>query len=403
MKITIKLDKRYRLANGCYPVKLSVARNGKTFYVPLGVEVREEDWDENAKNQNYIKNMQERNALNMFLRSRLSQAEQIVRDMQLKGKLRQLSNKALVARLSAERTSSEQVQLFSHQATLCLAEKKNKDSVSTFHSAIKALKKFYNYDTLTLSDITKEFLQDFQQHLYNANYKCSTINGYIARVGIIYNYAHQKGYIETPFPRIALKREETRRRSMLVEQVRQLMNCPVTAKQKQYVDVFILMLYMRGINMKDLCRLRVADLKNGIIEYYRSKTGKHIIIKVEPEMLSIIEKYKGETALLRFFDGHSTKEDYHKRFGNAMRMALQRISEKHGIVEPFSPHWARQTWTSLAVEIGVDIAYVSAGLSHSYGARITQTYITYRQKKINDESRRVMDYILQLGEFAKNS
>jgi len=403
MKITIKLDKRYRLANGCYSVKLSVARNGKTFYVPLGIEVREEDWDESAKNQNYIKNVKERNALNMFIRSRLSQAEQTVRDLQLKGTLRDFSNKQLIARLSVERTSTEQMQLFSHQATLCLAEKKNKDSVSTFLSAIKALQKFCDYDALTLSHITKHFLEDFRDYLINADYRTSTINNYIARIGIIYNYAHQNGHTPTSFPHIQLKKEETRRRSMLVEQVRKLISCPLSPVQQRYVDIFLLMLYMRGINMKDLCRLRLQDYKDGIIEYNRSKTGKHIVIKVEPEMQEIIERYKGEKALLRFFDGHSEKEEYHKRFGNAMRMVLQRIAEKYDIAQPFSAHWARQTWTSLAVEIGVDIAYVSAGLSHSYGAHITQTYITYRQKKINDESRRVMDYILQKGEYAKKS
>lgn len=402
MKITLKLDKRYRLSNGCYSVKLSVARNGRTFYVPLGVEVREEDWDYNAKNQNYVKNVKDRVAINMFLRSRLSQAEQTIRDLQLKGILRDYDNKSLEKLLTADRTSIEQVQFFSYQADMYLAIIKNENSKSTFDCAVKALQKYCDYEHLTLSHIDKHFLEDFRQHLYNAGYKTSTVNGYLSRLRIIYNYAKQNGDTDKPLPKISLKHEETRRRSMLVEQVRQLLQCTLTKKQKQYVDVFLLMLYMRGINMVDLYHLRATDYKNGIIEYHRSKTGKHIIIKVEPEMEEIIERYKGKEALLSFFDSHH-EPNYHKRFGNAMRMTLRKVSNKYNITEPFSAQWARQTWTSLAVEIGVDIAYVSAGLSHSYGAQITQTYITYRQKKIDEESRRVIDFILEKGEYAKKS
>ncbi|SEA93317.1 hypothetical protein SAMN04487851_1251, partial [Prevotella sp. tc2-28] len=43
MKISVKLDKRYRLSNGKYSVKLSISRNGKTLYIPLGIEIKEED------------------------------------------------------------------------------------------------------------------------------------------------------------------------------------------------------------------------------------------------------------------------------------------------------------------------------------------------------------------------
>lgn len=403
MKITVKLDKRYRLANGKYSVKLSISRNGKTLYIPLGIEVREEDWDATGRNQNYVKNVKEKTALNMHIRSRLSQAEQTIRDLQLKGLLRQFDNRKLVEYLSSDRTNIEKRQYLCYQYEACIGEKTNESSIDTYRNAIKALSRHYDYEEFMLQDFTKKMLEEFRRKLTEEGLKANTISGYIVKLKAIYNFAYENGDIDRPFPRLQLRREQTKKRSLLVEQIRDLMNLNTTNKQRIYIDIFMLILYMRGINMKDLSELKVSDIRGGCIEYDRDKTGKHIEIKLEPEMMEIIERYKGKEYLLRFFDGHKPSEEYHKRFGNLMRLSLRSAALKVGISEPLSAYWARHTWSSLAIEIGVDIAYVSAGLSHSHGAQVTQTYIQYRQKKIDEESRRVMDYILQKGDFSSES
>lgn len=403
MKINVRLDKRYRLSNGKYAVKLTISRNGRTLYLPLGIEVREEDWDATGRNQNYIKNVKDRTALNMHIRSRLSQAEQTIRDLQLKGLLRQFDNKQLIAYLSNDRTNTEQRQHLSYQAELCIREKTNESSIDTYRNAIKALGRHYDYESFLLSDFSRKMLEEFRRKLVKEGLKQNTISGYIVKLKAIYNFAYENGDVDQPFPRFQLRHEHTRKRSLLVEQIRELMKLETTSKQRTYIDVFMLILYMRGINMKDLSELRAEDMRGGSIEYDRDKTGKHIEIKLEPEMMEIISRYRGKEHLLRFFDGHKPSEEYHKRFGNLMRMSLRHAALKVGITEPLSAYWARHTWSSLAIEIGIDIAYVSAGLSHSHGEPVTQIYVQYRQKKINEDSRKVMDYILQKGEFSEKS
>lgn len=403
MKIKVKLDKRYKLSNGKYSVKLSISRNGKTLYLPLGIEVKEEDWDATGRNQNYVKNIKERTSLNMYIRSRLSQAEQTIRDLQLKGLLREFDNKRLIEYLSSDRTHIERRQYLSYQAEQCMKEKTNESSIDTYRNAIKALSRHYNYEDFMLQDFSRKMLEDFRRKLIDEGLKTNTISGYITKLKAIYNFAYENGDVDSPFPRFQLKKEQTKKRSLLVEQIRNLLKLETSKIQRTYIDIFMLILYMRGINMKDLSELKVQDIRAGVIEYNRDKTGKHIEIKLEPEMMEIIERYKGKEHLLKFFDGHKPSEEYHKRFGNTMRMSLRNAARKVGINEPLSAYWARHTWSSLAIEIGIDIAYVSAGLSHSHGAPVTQVYIQYRQKKIDEDSRRVIDYILEKGEFAKKS
>ena len=401
MKITVKLDKRYQLADGRYAVKLSVSRSGKTLYIPLGISVREEDWDATGRNQNYVKNVKDRTSLNMYIRSRLSQAEQTIRDLQLKGLLRQFDNRKLIEYLSTDRTHLERKQYLMYQYEQCIREKTNKDTIDTYRSAIKALSRHYDTDNFLLNDFSRKMLEEFRRKLTDEGLKQNTISGYIVKLKAIYNFAYENGDIDTAFPRFPLKREQTRKRSLLVEQLRMLMNCKATKRQREYIDILMLITYMRGINMKDLSELRVSDIRNGRIEYDRDKTGKHLEIKLEPEMMEIINRYKGRVQLLRFFDGHRPTEEYHKTFGNKMRMSIRNAARKAGITEPISAYWGRHTWSSLAVEIGIDVAYVSAGLSHSHGAPVTQVYIQYRQKKIDEDSRKIMDYILEKGEFQK--
>ena len=58
----------------------------------------------------------------------------------------------------------------------------------------------------------------------------------------------------------------------------------------------MLMFYLIGINAIDLFNLK--QIVDGRIEYKREKTGKLYSIKVEPEAMEIINRYKGNKFLL---------------------------------------------------------------------------------------------------------
>ena len=60
-----------------------------------------------------------------------------------------------------------------------------------------------------------------------------------------------------------------------------LRDYPCEEHQKQYVDIFMLIFYLVGINTVDLCRWRKLETAELNIE--RAKTKKIYNIKVEPE------------------------------------------------------------------------------------------------------------------------
>lgn len=401
MKISVKLDKRYRLANGKYPVKLSVARNGRTFYVPLNIEVREEDWDINAKNMEYIRNVPNRKSLNLHIRGELSNAEQLIRDLQLKGKLRDLDDKQLQRMLSIDSKERDNAKLLKYHAEKFIAERRTEGTKETYETALKAFARHYDYDTFLLEDFSKQMIMSYIQKLQNEGLKQNTISSYISHLRVIYKYAYTNGSIDKPFPYIISKHQRTTKRNLLVEQLRSLMQFDgLTARQRLYIDVFMLIFYMRGINMKDLSELPADAIRNGRILYDRDKTGKPYEIKVEPEMLEIIRRYQGKEHLLRFFDGH--KPSFYKNFGNCMRQTLRNAASRVGLSEPLSAYWARHSWATIAIELGASMEMVSAGLGHSIGEQVTQVYVAFRQKQVDELASKVIDFVLQKGEYSIN-
>ena len=82
-----------------------------------------------------------------------------------------------------------------------------------------------------------------------------------------------------------------------------------------------------------------------------------------------------------------------------MRQTLRKAAVRLGIKEPISAYWARHSWATLAIEIGGTMEMVSAGLGHSLGVPVTNIYVAYRQKQIDELARKVMDYVLQKGEY----
>lgn len=397
IKITIRLDKRYRLNNGRYPVKLAVARNGKTLYVPLNIELDETDWD--ADSENHVRNRKDKRALNTILKGRLSHAELLLQELQLKGLLRRFSDKRLIAYLSSDKSGILDAK-FSDVAEKVVELKDKAGTKESYETVIKAIARYCNYEELLVADIDEDWVKDFKDWAVKTDgLRPNTVETYVSKIKVIYNFARNHEMVTAPFPQTKSLRQPTKKRSLLIDQLRAFRELPLSCIQSKYRDVFFLIFYMRGINMTDLAELPADAIQNGRLQYIREKTGKFYDIKIEPEMMEIIEKYRGNKHLLRFFDGKDA--DYYKNFGNGMRQSLRNSAKKCGITEPISAYWARHSWSSVAIEIGTDIQYVSAGLGHSLGNQTTQIYIQYRQKQIDDISRRVIDYLLQKGEYER--
>lgn len=248
-------------------------------------------------------------------------------------------------------------------------------------------------------DITFKWLDDFDKYLAKTSPSKNARNIHLRNIRAVFNYAIDNEVTATyPFRRFKIRPEATRKRSLPIEDLRKLFDCPVEPYAEIYRDLFKLIFMLIGINTVDLHQLQAVS-SEGRIEYRRAKTHKLYSIKVEPEAMEIINKYRGEKGLLLIADRWSD----HRNFRDQMNNALKKIGaaryglggkKSGGAFPEISTYWARHSWATIAASLDIPKETIAAALGHEMGNSTTSIYIDFDQRKVDEANRRVLDWVL---------
>ena len=386
IKVSIKLDKRRRLKNGKYPLKYKIARKDGAIYIPTGYELKEEEWD--AENER-VKSLADRRIINIKLGSQLAVLNDKIMTLQQEGKMRFYSNKKLLLYLTNKGTENENVQrLFRTQYEAFVATKENATTIDIYKNVINKIKEYCDYESLELQDIDIDWLNGYTEKLRQDKNCTNSIAINLRCVRAILNFARKRGVLkEYVFSMYQIKTEETRKRSLTIEQLRILYHADLSKIRSKHRDIFFLIFFLMGINMIDLSRL--TKIENGRITYRRAKTGTLYDIKVEPEAMAIIDKYRGKDHLLKVFDNITS----YKYYEVALNDTLTKICADIGLPD-ISAYWARHTFATIAYEIGIPTDTIADCLGHKSNHKITEIYIKKDLNKIDEANRKVIDYVL---------
>lgn len=385
VKVSVRLDTRYKHKDGTYPLKLAVARK-HTFYVPVGIDVLPQDWNDE---QQEITNMANRKLLNAILRRRRSDAETKLLQLQASGKLRSLTDKQVIAMLQKE-DENELPHLFKDTYEQFIALKQNSSTQRIYARTVALVAMFADYNSLTFEEMTVRWLNDFKLFLLKYSPKPNGRSIHFRNLRAVFNFAIKQETITCyPFRNFEFEYEETEKRSLSLQQMRDFINLPCAKHEQRYKDCFLLTFYFIGINCVDLSDL--ADPVDGRLQYLRSKTHKVYNIKVEPEAQALLDKYKGKQHLLCWFD---TVKKY-TSFANKCDYWLGEMGKRIG-VDNLTLYWARHTWATFAYDLDIADDTITRSLGHSQttGAQVTQVYIRTDSKKVDAANRAVIDYVL---------
>lgn len=388
VKVSIVIDKRYKMKNDCYPIKIRVTRKGRTFYVGTDIEVKEEEWDSAARK---VVKRRDKSALNYRLQAKLSAIQTKISDLQLKGELRNFTTKRLQSYLNDGSNEKASHLLYKTQCADFLSHKDNKRTIQIYEATTKHIENFCDIDSLLLTDIDIDWLNKFVTYLRTQG--CNSANTraiHLRNIRAVINYAHKRKVInDYVFAEYRIVKEETVKRSLAVDDLRKLYNVPLDKNKAMYRDIFFLIFFLMGINLIDLSRL--TEIVNGRISYKRAKTGTLYDIRVEPEAQEIIDRYRGQKHLIDVFDRYKNYNDFKSRFNKN----LKDICGKIGIEANVSTYWARHSFATLAYEIGLSMDIIADCLGHkSAQNRITQIYVRKDQKRIDEANRKVINYLI---------
>ena len=381
---TLILDTRRPLQDGTFPVKLSVG-HGTRLYLSTGISVPRANWVNGQ-----VEGLKDAKRMNTALDNQRLRVQARLLRLREDGRLAGASNTYLRKLLTApdmdDVPEEDKRTSFWTIAERCISTKEGRTKLVYLHTLAK-LRAFAGDAPLYIEDIDRVWLHGFDASIGG---KVNSRAIHLRNLRAICNFAlDEELTTHYPFRKFKIRTEETRKKALTLEQVRAFMAVP---GPNEYRDVFILMLYLRGINVSDLAELTEEDVVGGRIEYRRNKTGQLYSIKVEPEAQEILDRWKGERHLLRCFDRYKEPHDYNRR----MREALKKMKRPDGtlIEKDCSSNWARHTWATMCAELDVPDPTISLGMGHRIaGHRTTAIYIKRDQRKVDEANRKVIDYI----------
>ena len=156
-------------------------------------------------------------------------------------------------------------------------------------------------------------------------------------------------------------------------------------------DLFLFSFYTRGMSFVDMAYLRRGHIRDGRIRYVRRKTGQEIVIRVEPEMQRIIERYAdGERPYVFPVLKSENPEKAYAEYRTALtyyNRLLKRLCTLAGIPQRLSFYTARHSWATAARNHQVPVSVISAGMGHT-SERTTQIYLTMLENSLIDNANR---------------
>jgi len=378
---TIKfyLDKRKCKNDELAQIKISICHKSKVAYIVTNIRIKPSQWD--AKAEKVVRHPQ-KSIITDYLNAKRIEIGSIMIELEEQGKL---SNKSI----TEIRTSIiNRIEGNDRHITFCeyynsFCEKKKGRTKGIYETTAKRITEFdERVKEKHFEDISVDWLHDFDAYLSISSPSKNARNIHLRNIRAVFNNAIKNDVTSVyPFRRFQIKGVQTPKRSLTIEQLRNIFF--IEDSNIQYdIDMFKLMFLFIGINLTDLYNLK--NICNGRIEYYRAKTHKLYSIKVEPEALHIINKYKGRKYLLNLSEKYSTANN----FKSSINKRLKQIYPK------LSTYWARHTWATIAAELDIPIEIISHALGHSYGSETTAIYIRFNEKKVDKANRMVIDYVL---------
>lgn len=403
------LDDRVLKQDGCAPLKVVLRNRGTVAHMPLGIALPPACWKDDKVILSKVKSIDallpnKPVVLNNEIKAKMAKINLAVAE--ICGLKSNISASALRAKVQGilegkepDSTGGDRTLIACYDEYIASREKASTRATIQIarNHVVRAYKRAMS---IRMDDIDEDWVKGYVDILRKGNARAAPVApntawNYYQLLKTMWKYSQKKKYVaktDNPFDGISLSKMATRSRALEVEDVRKIwFYDSKTSGDKEWTgrvkekarDLFKLIICLCGINMADLYELKESDIRGGRLETDRKKTGVHINIKLEPEALELIDKYKKDGYIIGKLRSSSA---------NATSQKMNFVLGKH--VPGLTIYWARHTWASLAVELDIPDRTVFMGLAHKQGSYSDETYITMRNRKLDEANRRIIDYII---------
>lgn len=271
---------------------------------------------------------------------------------------------------------------------------------SSRQSVLLTEKKVRAFDARARLDINASWLEDFDRWLEDGGCNVNGRGVHMRNLRAVVNWCIDNEWTEGyPFRRFKIRREETRKRALTLEQVRLLRDWPLEGRLAMYRDLWMLSFYLCGANSVDL--LLHAPLVGDRYDGRRQKTGQRYDLPVTKEAREIVERWKGKDYMLCPMDTNRSVKDFRRNWNDGLRNIGRdyrphygyRVKAEDAPFAGLTTYWARHTWATIAAGLDIPKEVIARCLTHSWGQTVTDTYIDFDWRKVDEAVKKVVELV----------
>ena len=260
---------------------------------------------------------------------------------------------------------------------------------STAHVYKNALYSFGRYcGTLNVSfkQVTKERLRRYGQYLYECGLKPNTISTYMRMLRSIYNRGVEAGsapYVPRLFHDVYIGVDVRQKKALSAGELHKLLyEDPKSERLRRTQAIAALMFQFCGMAFVDFAHLKKENVRGGVLEYKRQKTGTPMLIEVQSTAWESLRELSSDVGkdspyLFPFLKGIKVGKEAYKEYTSALahfNRNLKRLARACGVSIPITSYSIRHSFAMILKEQDVPIEMISELLGHK-SIKTTQIYL----------------------------
>ena len=259
-------------------------------------------------------------------------------------------------------------------------------TAKSYLDALRSFKCFCGMEEIPYAYIDKERLLLYQAWLSKRGCMRNTVSTYMRRIRHIYNLAVEAGevsYIPNLFKGVFTGVESKRKKALPREMLERMFNAELEDQSLRRVQLTVrLMFAFSGIAFVDLAHLKWENIRDGILQYHRQKSGSLIQLEIPSGALRLLDELSACTAkeslyLFPFLSGRRTGEAAYKEYNRTLsrfNRDLRSLARSTGVTLPVTSYTIRHSFASFLKEQDVSIEVISELLGHK-SIKTTQIYL----------------------------
>lgn len=267
-----------------------------------------------------------------------------------------------------------------------LKEEGRFSTAKSYQDAMNSFIRFSEKVYIPYSYMNRETLRHYENYLEGHDCSRNTISTYMRRLRCIYNMAVEKGeavYVPYLFRDVYTGIESKRKKSLSIEEQHKLMAAPVNDDRLRQTQLAVCLMYQYGgMAFVDFAHLKVDNIKKGVLDYRRQKTGSPMRMEmlksaeVMREKLGSMSPCMGRylfSFLCGLNDGYAEYKEYNNALAKFNR-DLKALGKATGVKSDLTSYSIRHSFAMTLKDTGVPIEMISELLGHK-SIKTTQIYL----------------------------